>query len=536
MGQGPAHRRRRHVRPHKRGVPTSVAWAAVAGATGLSVALGLYHLGTRSLWGDEGLTWITSNYKISAIWELQRSDGGHVFLYYLLIHYVTSWFGNSSFVLRLPSVIAGAVSVPLVFLLASRLLADRLAGVFAAVLFAVSMPLVYWQQNAREYAFIVLLAVASTLLIVRAVQEQSGWPLLGWIVLVAVACYTNPQAVFLPAAQLLPVLLWPTARVIWRPLTVAIAAAGAASAIPILAAEHHATGVLQLPPTGNGVRDVATFLASGSGSTTAATDVDYALLGLTAVCWAVAVVMLVLDLQRNGRTGRNFGQAVGISWLIVPPVAAWVISETVHPIFADRYLIVSLPAAAIVVAAALTRVRPRAAGYYGLLYLTVFRFGVLVPTYHVPTEDFSGATQAVAAAAEPGDCIAFYQDVGRELYDYYSVRVHTTPAHPLPIEILPSAPPGDNPAVVAYRSNFPFAASPKLFEVVGYYCPRLWLFEFDTGASRGPEVMQERHAALGLIRHDILSTYRLQKDYAFMGVDLQLFDNPKTAPHQVAKT
>jgi mannosyltransferase len=496
----------------------------VAAATGLNCALGLYHLGTRSLWLDEGYTWLTSSFKVSYIWKFQHSDGGHLFLYYLLIHYLISWFGDSASVMRWPSVIAGAASVPLLFLLTCRLVADRVAGIYAAVLFAVSTPLVFWQQNAREYAFIVLLAVASTLLLVIAVQEVNRWALVGWAVIVVVACYSNVQAALLPAAQLLPVLMWPRAKVMWRPLAVVVGAAGIASVIPLLAANDNAASIVLTPPNGASVREVATFLASGSGSAVAATDVDYALLGLTTLFWAVAFVLLIFDLAHHGRTERNFGSALSLSWLIVPSLLSWTISETYQPIFSDRYLIVSLPAAAVVVAGLLARLQPRALGLYSLVYLTVFRFGVLIPTYDKPLDNFAGATHVVAVNARLGDCIVFYQDDERMLYDYYSVRVHATPSHPLPAQVLPYAPPGDKPAVIEYYSNIATLGYPSAIAVTARVCPRLWVLESHFGSPTGTRGSQQTYMGLEDLLHNLGAVYHPQTEYSFPGVELQLFD------------
>jgi mannosyltransferase len=510
-----------------------LAGVAVAGATALSFGLGLYHLGSRSLSLDEGYTWVISSQSISTIFSQQRGDGGHLFLYYVMIHFLVAWFGNGAVVMRLPSVLAGVAAVPLVYLLARRLASDRVAGLFAAWLFAVSTPLVFWQQNAREYAFIVFFAVASALVLVTAVQSASRWGLVAWAALIVMACYTNPGAAFLPAAQLLPFLVWPRARALMKPLAVSVGAAAVVVAIPIAAATLTDGSILLSPPNGAAVKELATFLSSGAGSTTAVTATGYALMAITAVLWAATIVTVVVGLYRNGRTKRTFGLVFALCGLVVPPLLVWVISEAVHPIFADRYLIASLPAAAVVVGMVLARLRPRAVGLCGLALLMAFHCDALAPSYNKPIDDFSGATLSVAVSARPDDCITFFEDDGRLLYDYYAARDQPSGdgSLALPRQVLPSELYTDDPLEVDLYATFSheFVASQQTVAAVAAAardCPRLWLFESDIGSPPGLATGVRRRAGLALLVSNIETAYRLQSTKSYPGIKLLLFDRP----------
>ena len=520
------------------GMPTVAAWSCVGLATAFSLALGLYHLSTRSLWLDEGYTWSIASLSTSSLMRSVHDQGGHLVFYYLVVHAMISLFGDSPFVMRLPSVLAGAASVPLVFLATCRLATDRLAGVFAAFLFALSMPLVFWQQNARDYAVVVLLAVASTLLLVIAVQALSHAALFGWAAVTAIACYTHTEAVLLAVAQLIPVLLWPRGRTLWRPLALLAGAVAIGSGVPLLSAlgnPAQQTSFL-LPPNGALVREVVTFLASGAGTAAPVTSVDYALLGLTALVWAVAFATFVADLARRGMTDESFGPAIVLSCLLLPPVLAWVISVVDRPVFLDRYLIVSLPAAAIALGMVLARVQPRALGFYGLIYLAVFRFGVIVPTYNKALDNFAGATHLVLANARTGDCIAFYQNNERTLYDYYAVRFPKRGSrHRAPAQVLPSVPSGDRPAAVDYYANLPptyVAASqtPAAIALTAPYCDRLWLFESHVGWPSGPPAQKARYAGLVILRRNLLADYEAPTNYYVRDVVVQLYDRLPAPP------
>lgn len=544
----PGHRRRlvKGLRPppgglprrpalHRRGMPGGAAWAAVAAATALSAGLGAYHMAGRSLWLDESYTWLISAQSTAGVRALAGGQGGHLLAYYLLVHWLISLFGASVWILRLPSLVAGAATVPLVYLLTCRLGANRLAGVLAAGLFAVSAPLVYYQQDARDYAVVVLLAVATTLALVVAVQSARASVLVAWAVLSALACYTHAEATLLVAAQLLALPFTPRLRILWRPLAVLVALAALASIPPLAFAAGHAgtqSAFLQLP-TGADVREVAAFLASGAGTPAPVTGADYALLGVTAALWATALGFLVADVITWGRSNRTFSYALALSWLISPSLLALIVSEVSRPVFLDRYLIVSLPAAAVTAAMVLVRVRPRALGFFGLIYLLVFRFGVLVPTYDKSYDNFAAATARILGGARRGDCIAFYQTSERIAYDYYSVRHR--PKKPLPVQVLPNAPSGDDPATVYHYATLPAwflrdQQKASVMPLVAYYCPRLWLLESHVGSPSGPPSQRARYQGLVDLEKKLSADFAPPTTYGFTDVSVLLYRSTHHQP------
>jgi uncharacterized membrane protein len=120
----------------------------VAALTMASCGVFLYKLGTRSVWVDEGDTFTTASQHGDALWHWMLNDGGNMVTYYLGMHVMITLFGTSEVVLRLPSALAGMATVPTSYYLLRRLF-DRRAAVFGATFVAVSLPLVYWSQQAR---------------------------------------------------------------------------------------------------------------------------------------------------------------------------------------------------------------------------------------------------------------------------------------------------------------------------------------------------------------------------------------------------
>ncbi|MHB1536574.1 MAG: glycosyltransferase family 39 protein [Acidimicrobiales bacterium] len=520
----------RHAIRRQRDRARMGAAAVVAAATAANGGLALYHLGNRSLWLDEGYTWLISRERIHQIWAQSAGDGGHLFFYLVAVHLITALLGAGPSALRLFSVAAGVPAVPLMYLLARRIGGGRPTGLIATVLFAVSAPFVFWEQNARDYSVLVLLAVATMLALVLAVQTRRTSALVAWGILTALACYTHLEEGLLAAAELLPLLAWPAGRALGRRLAVVLAVLGA-GLVPALAAyarHPHAQAAFLTRPTATIVKEVAVFLASGTVSGLNIGLGGPALLLVTAGLWMVALVRLAGDVGRWGLRPSLFGRAMALSCLVVPFGLSWIMSETFDPVFLDRYLVVSLPAASIVAALALARLRPRAVAIHGLLYLCVFRLGVLMPFYSQSLTDFAGATDIVAAHSRRGDCIVFDEQATVMIYDYYSVRPPASDrGHVLPVQVLPSAPSGAVPSVVRYVSQIAaqYYRTPAMVAAAVIHCPRLWLYESDLGQPAGTSVQKAKYARFVALRRELTSAYGTTTNYATYRVELQLFSH-----------
>ncbi len=111
-------------------------------------------------------------------------------LYILLLRAWSDLTGQSEFALRFFSVLPSVLAVPLLFLLGRRLLGAR-AGVIAALLLTFSTYALWYAQMVRMYSLVLLLAVLSSYLLLRALERpQVRW----WAAYTAattVAMYTH---------------------------------------------------------------------------------------------------------------------------------------------------------------------------------------------------------------------------------------------------------------------------------------------------------------------------------------------------------
>ena len=189
--------------------------AAVVGApVVVALVLCLIELAARSLWLDEAATVAIASQHGSAFWSAAAHDGGNMLGYYALLHVLIGWFGDGAFVIRLPSVIASGAAAGAVSLLGLRLF-DRRVALAAGLLTAVSLPLVFWGQDARGYAAMVALVAGSFVALAAIVDgphRQGAW--IAYVVLTTLSVYASYVAIFAVAAQL--VALVALRRHAWR--------------------------------------------------------------------------------------------------------------------------------------------------------------------------------------------------------------------------------------------------------------------------------------------------------------------------------
>lgn len=125
----------------------------------VGAGLRLYRLDAQCLWHDELATFAKSAAMGSeGIAGLARVD--HVApLHYMITWAVTQIGGDSAFWLRLPSVLAGILTMPAFYLLGVRLFRWQRVGLMAAAVVAVSPFAIWYSQEARMYALLLLFSV-----------------------------------------------------------------------------------------------------------------------------------------------------------------------------------------------------------------------------------------------------------------------------------------------------------------------------------------------------------------------------------------
>lgn len=412
----------------------------------LAVVLGSIDLAGRSLWIDESATFAISSQHGSALWAAMRRDGGNMLAYYALEHLLLGWFGHGTVVMRLPSVIANGVTAGTVVLIGRRLFSPVVGGV-AGALTAVSLPLLYWAQDARGYALMFAFVSLSYLGFVSLVDTNSprrrgrppswAWPLYtGGLVL---ALYMSFVAVLIVPAQLVS-LLWRRRR-LWQVGSALATAAILSVPLVVLARGRGAAQLFWVARPGAGSTGEVAEAVTSSGLPPlfhqSALTIPLLVVTIALTLFAVVSRWSCRSEADSVVSQRRFAVALVVAWALVPTLLDSLESLVGQSLYEPRYLLISAPAFSLAVACALFASRaPRWFGWGAFVILLTLRSVVLAPTYGVSPENWRAATEFVLNERTPGDCVAFYPEDGRQVFDYYVV---TTGARTLPRPVLPTA-------------------------------------------------------------------------------------------------
>jgi hypothetical protein len=180
---------------------------AVAGLTALAAVLRFVGIGHQGFWFDEASTAQLVHFSPGVMLGRIPHAESTPPLYYCLAWVWARIFGFGEAGLRSLSAVAGVLTVPVAYGAGAKLISRR-AGLIAAALTATSPLLIWYSQEARSYALVVLLCAATLLTFAYARASASPRSLGAWVVVCTLALATHyfaVLAVFPEAAWLLAV-------------------------------------------------------------------------------------------------------------------------------------------------------------------------------------------------------------------------------------------------------------------------------------------------------------------------------------------
>lgn len=180
---------------------------ALAAVLALAAGLRFAALGHNSIWFDEAyVVWLAQHGWRDVPTVLRLADA-HPPLYYLLLKAWIRFAGTGEVAIRLPSACLSVLSVALAYALARRFFPEPV-GLLSAFLLGVSPFAIMAGQEARMYALLGLLVLASTLALAMSIERggRLGWCL--YAVLAALTVYTQYLGVFVLGAHGLWVVSW----------------------------------------------------------------------------------------------------------------------------------------------------------------------------------------------------------------------------------------------------------------------------------------------------------------------------------------
>jgi mannosyltransferase len=469
------------------------------------LALRLYGLGSESLWWDE--VYAISTMSSPGPLEILRlsSTDNNPPLFYLIEHYWMLLAGDSAFAVRLPSAVAGALAIPVMYGV-GKLLFDRSAGLLAALILALSAYQVRYSQEARAYELMVLLTLLSFYFFVKLLKDgRTPLTTIGYVVCSALLIYTHFYAVFFVAAQVLSLLVsrenlraWILPGGILALLYVPWVLLLALNVLSPAGAWQGGTAWIPEPT----VADIARIFQAYSGS-----------LPLVIALTLLAGFGLIRTLA-----GDRPSAYLLLAWLLVPTIVPFIASHLYRPMLADRYTIAAAPAFFLLVTQGITGFKGTADGQrryaQALLVVLVAALSVVsIVGYFgaVTKQPWRELAEYVDTHGRDGDIVLLYG--GALPFDHYSENPNV-----------------DTAAFVANKN----AGTGKKVSTMTAGHDRVWLVVFwETGGARkvlprelrrlyGPATSSKVYAVNDTYNSEV-ATFPYQGE----GIDLMLFEGPE---------
>lgn len=374
------------------------------------LALSIWNIATPSYWRDEAATMAAVKRPFGdMLFMLGNVDAVHG-AYYVMMWPLAHLFGTGESVMRLPSALAAAVTAAFVAATGRRLVSPW-AGLAAGLLFSVFPVASRYGQEARSYAMVMAVATIASYLLVRVlIAEPDGrrrW-LAGYGVSIAALGFMNIFGLLLLPAHAV------TVAVKFRRLRrtqddrsqdarrlavgwLVAAMAGVVICSPVLLFGWKQRG--QVAWIANNKTSGLSTLATLSGSAL-----------VTVVVAALIAIALVLSSEAGSarRVAWRWPLAeLSLPWMLMPP-ALLIGASVISPIYTARYVLICIPAAALLGGMAIVALG-RVAGPVGLAL--VLLAGV---TTQVAQRQLNGhgdnvraLAQIVAAHSRRGDVVLY---------------------------------------------------------------------------------------------------------------------------------
>jgi mannosyltransferase len=322
-------------------------------------------------------------------------------LYYALIWVVVRIGGSGELAVRLPSAVALAIAAAVVTALGRRLVSLQ-AGLAAGLAFAVLPSVSWFAETAREGALVAALGTVASYGLVRVLQAQAArrrW-LIGYGVTLAVLGLANLFGLLIVVAHAVTLAClrrrYRVGRGLVRGWLIAVAAAVIVVSPVAVAGYGQLRQIHWLKPPG--LKDVLSVQRVIGPS-------SLLFLLTVAICLAGVAVSAAGGRSRMRRNWPAELAALGLPWLILPPVIL-LVASLAHPVYTYRYIGYCVPAAALLIGAAVAALG-RYAGPAALVLILVAglhtQLAQRLPDGH--GINIRAADRIVARHMEPGDAL-----------------------------------------------------------------------------------------------------------------------------------
>lgn len=388
------------------GHPEAPYFLLLGGFTLVGLYLRFDRLGAQSLWFDEADMVILAQAPLKTLLGNFVTAGQNGPLYTLLLHFWIGAVGSSEVAVRLPSALAGTLTIPLLYLTGRALHGPKL-GLYAAGIFAIAPYQQWYAQEAKMYALVVILTLLSTLFFLRALRDNRVVNWAAYALFTTLALYVHVTAALIMAGQILYFAVWgrrelARGRRAWLALSIVTA-----PYLPL--AFWESRFLLSASVTWHPTIDLVDLLrvsltkfAANRADPRAESAARWlfgglAGLGLVPAPWRHA------PWPAPSWSPRRRSVFLGLSCLL--PIGLFYVITLAKPLFSDRYLIVATPAFILLVAGGILFLERY------VRYLAPVALAGIIALSWAPLRDIN-----LAGHSEKEDWRATYQHIGRHLH------------------------------------------------------------------------------------------------------------------------
>ncbi len=324
-------------------------------------ALRVSTLARQSLWRDEVDAIFMALRPLEQTLSMFTAMAQNGPLYFLTLRPWLQIVGSSEFALRFLSAAAGVAAIPLLWQVARRLTRGAPAYVagMAALLLAINPYALWYSQEGKMYAIIMLLALGAVWAWLRGIEVGGARSWIAFVLCVTLAMYYHLLSVLLiPLFILWFAIAFPAARRRWRGFGLALVLL----TLPYFPLLVWQWAMLRAPEQVTGFRftplaEMLTTIFLNQARGFMPGDPIWL---LTPIFFAGALGLLLGWSELRGAQQPPPGNppnpisplrrfAIIATWLIAPILGIWLLSLR-QPVFTDRYVAWTLPATLILVA------------------------------------------------------------------------------------------------------------------------------------------------------------------------------------------
>lgn len=491
----------------------------------LSLFLRIYHLGSESIWGDEGYSIVTAKLNLSQIIQetILRDTSPS---YHFTLHYWIKVFGDSEFCVRLLSTIFGFFAVVMIYKVGS-LIFNKNIGLLSSLLLGLSVCHIKYAQETRAYTLMTLLTLLSIYFFIKLINRTSLRVAMGYIISTSLLVYTHPYGLWMVVVEniyLVTLLLLSKEKYklnfpAWILFQIILSISWILFQINQILRIQEKSSMWVWPPKPTILSIIETFGFYSS----------YSIILL--LFFSILAFFSILSYEKtNGKfkwrwffnSTEGYSSDVSLSyvnkiyllllWLSIPNILPWIISQFLTPIYNDRYTISASLAFYILIANSINKIDHKFIKLISLILIITFSLahaGIYYSRFCKP--QWREAVNYVEINAKKGDLILFNDGTKQKYcFDYYAKRTDLI-KKPFPERIGLELWEG---AVVDGESI------KKLYPTVKGY-NRVWL------------VLSSSSDEKGLIKKTLSQSYKLSKhkEYVstrlsnkkYVGIDITLF-------------